>query len=68
MKHANNHLSNELLKIGSMLGLEKKDIMRLKNKKDSDKDTKNVVSLQDPADAYNSSVSYYGTVSIKDFQ
>ncbi len=67
MKHANNELPNELLKIGKLLGLEKEDILRLKKEKISEQDTDEPISLQDPADEYNSSVGYYGTISIYDF-
>ncbi len=70
MKHASNNTMNELIKIGSMLGVEKEDIYQLK-KKASNKEMTNLQILfpHDPTDCYKDPCGgYYGTISINDFQ
>lgn len=63
MSHAVNGVCNELLEIGSMLGVEEKDILNLKSQALNQKN----LLLQGPTDDYKVSTGYYGTLSINDF-
>lgn len=63
MKHISNDVTLRILKIGNLLGLKKKDVQRLRmTAKNNEK-----VTINCPSHAYNNSVGYYGTVSVRDF-
>ena len=63
MSHISNSICNELLEIGSMLGVEEKDILNLRSPALNRKS----LFLQRPTDDYKVSTGYYGTLSINDF-
>ena len=63
MSHVVNSLCNELLEIGSMLGVKEEDILNLKSQALNQK----VLLLQEPTNSYKDTISYYGTLSINDF-
>jgi len=70
MKHVSNDVSNELSRIGNVLGVEKEDIFNLKRQV-SNNETMNhkMLLMHDPVDCYKDPVGgYYGTISINDFQ
>ena len=63
MSHVINSLCNELLEIGSMLGVKEEDILNLKSQALNQK----MLLLQEPTNSYKDTISYYGTLSINDF-
>ena len=63
MKHISNDVTLKILEIGSLLGLNKKDVLRLN--KTSNHNEK--VTINCPTHSYNNSAGYYGTVSIRHF-
>ena len=66
MRHDSNYKNKVLFEIGNILGLKEEDIVDLKKIASNQIDIQNV-SVQEPADCYNNSSGYYGTISIKDF-
>ena len=63
MKHISNDVTLKILEISSFLGLKKDDVQGLRmTAKNNEK-----VSIKCHTHAYNNSVGYYGTVSIRDF-
>ena len=64
MRHVSNDRLSEILEIGNLLGLKKMEIQEILTT-NYNEDVK--LTTNNPIDAYNNSVGYYGTVSIKDF-
>ena len=63
MKHISNDVALKILQIGSLLGLKKEDVQGLKITANHNEK----VTINCPTHAYNNSVGYYGTFSIRDF-
>ena len=63
MKHISNDVTLKILEIGSLLGLNKKEVQGLNIISNHNEK----VTINCHTHAYNNSVGYYGTVSIRDF-